>query len=164
MSRSRDPALARVPTHWDAAVTHAKDLDGSRCSAGRLPLRPAPVLLLFSGGVDSTLLAALAHVALPPEVRTLQLRLRLGLRLRLPDPDLITGSGSDSIPINTCPSTPALTLTSTQVLFKVWRHPVKRELFNAGADRPGDGLLQWRRFARPDSGARRTVGAVGLRT
>lgn len=39
----------------------------ARSAAGVLPLLPpAPLLLLFSGGVDSTLLAALAHEALPP--------------------------------------------------------------------------------------------------
>ena len=37
--------------------------------AGRGALRAAPVLLLFSGGVDSALLAALVHRALPSEAR-----------------------------------------------------------------------------------------------
>ncbi len=39
--------------HWDSAAQ-----DG---------LAPAPVLVLFSGGVDSTLLATCAHMALPPD-------------------------------------------------------------------------------------------------
>lgn len=41
-------------------------LSAAQCEAIRSPLPHAPILVLFSGGVDSTLIAALVHEVLPP--------------------------------------------------------------------------------------------------
>lgn len=59
---------APAPEAGDFCCVAAQGPATSPPAAAQADLQPAPVLILFSGGADSTLMAALAHEALPPEV------------------------------------------------------------------------------------------------
>lgn len=60
---NQSPLLGRERFKGEAAAVAAE----SPAPAGQQDPDTAPVLILFSGGVDSALLAALTHEALPPE-------------------------------------------------------------------------------------------------
>ncbi|KAG2486956.1 hypothetical protein HYH03_014453 [Edaphochlamys debaryana] len=63
--RRPDPHDFTVPAPLPGAGSH---VTGAAQVATPVVPEPAPVLILFSGGVDSVLIAALAHRALPPDV------------------------------------------------------------------------------------------------
>jgi hypothetical protein len=79
-SDPRVTAAARVDRCTAVPVAAATTTTAATAGGAHGGLPAAPLMILFSGGVDSVLLAALAHRVLPPEVPVggCRLQTRLG--------------------------------------------------------------------------------------